>query len=83
MPQLLDLANETLLQVIACIHVEDIESLSSCNMDIRSLFRPVLQLHTERGKKNYSTTSFGRSHSQIRHPHPVMLLRDSLECPAI
>ena len=82
MPKLLDLANETLLQIISHTQVEDIESFSSCNKHMRWLFGSVLQLHMER-KKKYSKIKFGRAYSHERSPHAVTLLRDVLENPAI
>ena len=82
MPQLLGLPNETLLQIIASTHVEDIESFSSCNKQMRLLFGPVLQLHVER-KRRYSKIELGRPHTHVRSPHAVMLLRDVLESPMI
>lgn len=82
MPQLLDLPNEILLQIIAPTNVEDIESFSSCNKRIRLLFGPVLQLHMER-KIKYSKTELGCSQTQTRFPHAIMLLRDVLESPAV
>lgn len=81
MPGLLDLPNEVLLQIIGNTNVEDIESFSSCNKRIRSLFEPALQLHMKR-KIKYSKTELGCSQTQI-NPHAVTLLRDVLESPAI
>lgn len=82
MLRLLDLPNETLLQITTSTHVDDINSFASCSKHMRLLFGPVLQLHMER-KRKYSRIGLGRPHSQIRSPHAIMLLRDIFESPAI
>lgn len=79
MPQLPELPNETLRQIITSIHVDDIDSFASCSKHLRLLCGPVLQLHMER-KREYSTISFG-CEDQGSSPHAVMLMQEMLENP--
>ena len=82
MRQLLDLPNETLLQIIAPTNIEDIDSFASCNKHMRLLFGPILQPHMEK-KRKHSLTELGQPNSRIGSPHAVMLLCDVLQSPDI
>ena len=82
MPQLLELANEILLQIIEYTEVEDIDSFSSCNKRIRLLFEPMLQLHMEK-KKKYSRIIVGSTSRTANSRYATTLLRDVYETPII
>ncbi len=80
MAKLLDLPNETLLQIIKSTHVEDIEAFSSCNKRMSLLFGPVKWLHKVR-KEEYSKLEFGGWYS--KRDKIAMFLREFSESPAI
>lgn len=75
MPSLLDLANETLYQIIEDIHPNDILNFSLCRKEVHLLAREILQEHKS-WQQTYTHVVLHGCHRHQNDSHPLQLIRE-------